>query len=219
MVEDIAHICNRGVDKRKIFNNNRDCSRFRDNLFLLNNIDGKIRTRHENIFDPDIKLPERKKLVEIFKWSLLPNHFHLLLYEVVEGGIVEFVKRLGNAYTKYFNLKNDGRSGYLFQNRAKIIPMQSESYFHYIPVYIDLNCSELISGTARQKLDFLKSYEWSSVKNYYGGDVDDGIINQELFYKIFETNPERYEKDLEGFLGNREMLEVGLQGQSVNLAG
>src|SRR3990167_4319055 len=220
MVEDIAHICNRGVDKRKIFNNNRDCSRFRDNLFLLNNIDGKIRTRHENIFDPDIKLPERKKLVEIFKWSLLPNHFHLLLYEVVEGGIVEFVKRLGNAYTKYFNLKNDGRSGYLFQNRAKIIPMQSESYFPYIPVYIDLNAADLAEGSSRRKLELLKSYEWSGLKNYYGECQDDKIVNKELFYKVFETNPNKYERDLKGFLENRQKLETELRStKGVNLAG
>ncbi|MDP2641971.1 MAG: transposase [bacterium] len=220
MIGDIAHICNRGVDKRKIFNNGRDYSRFRDNLFLLNNVDGKIRTKHKNIFDLNIELFERKKLVDIFKWSLMPNHFHLLLYEVVEGGIVEFVKRLGNAYTKYFNLKNEGRSGYLFQNSAKIIPMQSESYFPYIPVYIDLNCAELRSGTIKQKLDFLKSYEWSSVKNYYDGSLDDGIINKELFYKIFETNPDEYEKDLEEFLKNRDKLELELRElEGVNLAG
>lgn len=220
MIGDIAHICNRGVDKRKIFNNYKDYQRFRDNLFLLNNSEGKIRTKHKNIFDQDIELPDRKKLVEIFKWSLMPNHFHLLLYEMVEGGILEFTKRLGNAYTKYFNIKNDGRSGYLFQDHAKIIPMQDEKHFPYIPVYIDLNTTDLVSGNSKQKLEFLKTYEWSSVKNYYGGSHDDKIVNEELFYEIFETNPTRYEKDLEGFLKNREKLDRELEAEEgVNLSG
>ncbi len=220
MVGNIAHVCNRGVDKRKIFNTNGDYSRFRDNLFLLNNVEGKIRTKHKDIFIADIRLIWRNKLVEILKWSLMPNHFHLLLYEKIEGGIIEFTKRLGNAYTKYFNLKNNGRSGYLFQNSAKIIPMQDEKYFPYIPIYIDLNPTDLISGSVKRKIDFLKSYEWSSVKNYYGEGKDSEIINKELFYEIFETNSIRYEKDLEGFLSDRKKLEMELwEAQGVNLAG
>lgn len=220
MIGDIAHICNRGVDKRKIFNNKENYQRFRDNLFLLNNLEGKIRTKHKNIFGVSTKLPNRNKLVEILKWSLMPNHFHLLLYEKVEGGILEFTKRLGNAYTKYFNLKNNGRSGYLFQNRAKIISIQDEKHFPYIPIYIDLNPADLISGSPKEKMIFLKSYEWSSLKNYYGEKWDDEIINEGLFYKIFEVNFSRYERDLEGFLNNREKLEIELEGaQGVNLAG
>ena len=42
MIGDIAHVCNRGVDKRKIFNDKNDYQRFRDNLFLLNNLEGKF---------------------------------------------------------------------------------------------------------------------------------------------------------------------------------
>jgi len=154
MVGDIAHVCNRGVEKRKIFLDHADYVRFRDNLFLLNNLEGKIRTKHKNIFQANIKLPERDKLVDIFKWSLLPNHFHLLLHETVDGGILEFTKRLGNAYTKYFNTKNEGRSGYLFQNSAKIIKVENNRHFLYLPFYIDLNSAEL---SAVRSIEFLRS--------------------------------------------------------------
>src|SRR3990167_11393272 len=220
MVGDIAHVCNRGVEKRKIFLDHADYVRFRDNLFLLNNIEGKIRTKHKDIFQTNIKLPERDKLVDIFKWSLLPNHFHLLLHETIDGGILEFTKRLGNAYKKYFNTKNNGRSGYLFENSAKIVPMQSESYFAYIPIYIDLNPIDLIPKSSHKKLELLKSYEWSGLKNYYGECQDDKIVNKELFYKVFETNPNKYERDLKGFLENRQKLETELRStKGVNLAG
>src|SRR3989338_5717463 len=133
MVGDIVHVCNRGIEKRRIFT---------DNLFLLNNKNGKIRTV-KNIFET-ASLPKREKLVEVLKWGLLPNHYHLLLYEVVEGGIIEFTKRLGNAFTKYFNTRNEGRSGYLFQNSAKIILINDERQYLYITFYIDINPLDLI---------------------------------------------------------------------------
>ena len=220
MIGDIGHVCNRGVDRRKIFQTQRDYQRFRDNLFLINNCEGKIRTKHEDVFGKGTKLPVRNKLVEIFKWSLMPNHFHLLLYEVVEGGILEFTKRLGNAYTKYFNLKNNGRSGYLFQNSSKIIRAGDEKYFPYIPVYIDLNAADLVSGSFEQKLNFLKSYEWSSFKNYYREMGDEEIINKKLFYDVFETTHELYEDDVLGFLKNREKFKLEFGSiEGVNLAG
>ncbi|MCR4279597.1 MAG: transposase [Candidatus Zambryskibacteria bacterium] len=219
MIGDIAHVCNRGVDKRKIFNNRENYERFRDNLFLLNNIKGKIRTKRKDIFEQRIKLPDRNKLVEILKWSLMPNHFHLLLYEKVNGGILEFTKRLGNAYTKYFNLKVGERSGYLFQNSAKIITIGDEKHFPYLPIYIDLNAGDLVSGDVGKKMKFLKTYEWSSLKNYYGDKEDIEIINPELFYEIFGTSLPNYEKDLEGFLKDRERLENELYLKGVNLAG
>src|SRR3990167_3703185 len=165
MVGDIAHICNRGVEKRKIFLDRRDYSRFVENLYFLNNQKGKLITEKKNIFQTPYLLPKQDKLVEILKWVALPNHYHLLLHEIAEGGILEFTKRLGNAYTKYFNTKNKGRSGYLFQNSAKIIPISKNSQFLYIPIYIDLNSTDLISPNWKNRkdnntqkiLNFLKS--------------------------------------------------------------
>ena len=202
MVGDIAHVCNRGVEKRRIFNDNRDYQRFVDNLFLLNNMSGKVRTV-KNIFET-AKLPKREKLVEVLKWGLLPNHYHLLLYEVVEGGILEFTKRLGNAFTKYFNIKNEGRSGYLFQNSAKIIPMTNDRQYLYIPYYIDINPLDLIFPNRKnisirdnkKALDFLRTYKWSSFKDYFGGGGMEQIINKDLFYELFDVKPAAYEKEL-----------------------
>src|SRR3989344_1086600 len=77
MVGDLAHICNRGVEKRKIFTGEADYFRFVINLLLLNNKDGKIRIRKKNQLEGiEGILSERDKLVEVLKWSLLPNHYH-----------------------------------------------------------------------------------------------------------------------------------------------
>ncbi len=203
MTGDIAHVCNRGIEKRKIFLDKKDYERFTENLFLLNNKSGKVRTK-KDIFSVGVNTTSRDKLVEVLKWSLLPNHYHLLLYEKIDGGILEFTKRLGNAYTKYFNIKNNGRSGYLFQNRAKIIPLTDERQFLYIPFYIDINPLDLIfadrkniSKNDNQKaIDFLKAYEWSSCRDYFGEGNRGIIVNKDLFYEQFDWTPEAYKKEL-----------------------
>jgi len=209
MIGDIAHVCNRGVEKRKIFISEADYFRFVMNLILLNNKDGKIRIQKRNQLEGiEEILSERDKLVEVLKWSLLPNHYHLLLYEVSEGGILEFTKRLGNAYTKYFNTKNKGRSGYLFQNSAKIIPILDNSQFLYMPIYIDLNCIDLLisnwknltNNDPKKIFNFLQSYRWSSFRDYFGKGEFSAVVNMELFYELFDTNEKEYKKDLEGFI-------------------
>ncbi|PIR68508.1 hypothetical protein COU49_00495 [Candidatus Nomurabacteria bacterium CG10_big_fil_rev_8_21_14_0_10_35_16] len=202
MVGDLAHVCNRGIEKRKIFLDQKDYLRFVENLFLLNNKSGKIRTEKDILFK-EVNL-KRDKLVEILKWSLLPNHYHLLLYEKVEGGILEFTKRLGNAYTKYFNIKNKGRSGYVFQNRAKIISITRESQRLYIPFYIDINPLDLIfpdrknipKSKGKKALEFLREYQWSSYRDYFKKGTRQAIISPDLFYDMFDTSPEAYEKEL-----------------------
>jgi putative transposase len=202
MIGDIAHICNRGIEKRKIFLDTSDYERFVENLFLLNNSKGKIRSS-KNIFRAK-KLPEQDKLVEVLKWSLLPNHYHLLLYEKREGGILEFTKRLGNAYTKYFNIKNNGRSGYVFQNHAKIIPITDERQALYIPYYIDINPLDLVFSnrknllptSSKKALEFLRQYEWSSYKDYFGKGEQSLLVSKDLFYELFDIQPGKYEEEL-----------------------
>ena len=97
MVGDVVHICNRGFNKEKIFLEETDFERFVESLYKLNNKSGTLRFRGKDIFSA---LPDQDRLVDILQWSLQSNHYHLLLHEKVDVGIVEFVKRLGKSYTK-----------------------------------------------------------------------------------------------------------------------
>lgn len=202
---DIAHVFNRGVDKRQIFLDEGDYLRFLSSLVLLNNKEGKIRTESKNIFPVSIELASKqKKLVEILRWSLLPNHYHLLISEIEEGGISEFTRRLGNSYTKYFNNKYQ-RSGYLFQNKVQIVPVTENSQMLYLPVYIDLNCIDLRFNDWKQRgrsyhhkemIKFLKSYKWADCGHYFASNPFFNIANHNLFNELFDTNLLKYEKEL-----------------------
>ena len=208
MEGDIFHILNRGMEKGIIFLDKKDYLRFLCCLYKFNNKDTAISFSRDNInflAEP----PKQNKIVEILKWTLMSNHYHLLLQEKVNGGAVEFVKRLGNGYTKYFNIKYS-RSGYLFQNAAKIILIKRIEHFLYLPFYIDANPLELIESqweengpkNIKKSMEFLKSYRWSSYKDYVGIPNFSAIINQDLFWKLFDTNSNQYQKDFTEWLRN-----------------
>ena len=214
MVGDIYHICNRGIRKEKIFDNDSDYFRFVLNLYRLNNKGESLRMyphyKSVNLF------PDQEKIVEILKWTLLPNHYHLLLYEKVDGGVLEFVKRLGNSFTKYINIKR-GASGYLFQNSAKIIQITNNRHFLYIPFFIDLNILDLLKKDISQnkKIEFLKNYRWSSFRDYFNKETSEfsKIIDNDLFYETFDVTSREYMVEIKDFLEDKEYKRL------VNLAG
>lgn len=70
-------------------------------------------------------------------WSLIPNHFHLLL-RTSDVKLATFMRRLLTGYAVVFNLRHN-RSGHLFQNRYKSIICQEDEYLLELVRYIHLN--------------------------------------------------------------------------------
>jgi REP element-mobilizing transposase RayT len=131
------HSYNRGVDKREIFLDKYDYIRFYQSLHLFNSVEPVTNFRLAKIADPSKK---NKKLVEIKAYSLLPNHYHLILKQVHDGGIGEFLRRVGGGYTSYFNEKYN-RSGSLFQGTFKRVHISSEEQMQYVFAYVNENHS------------------------------------------------------------------------------
>jgi putative transposase len=77
-------------------------------------------------------------LVEIICFCLNPNHYHLLVKQISDGGVSKFMHRLGTGYTMHFNDKNK-RSGSLFQGRFKAVHIETNEYLLHLSVYINLN--------------------------------------------------------------------------------
>jgi len=128
------HIYNRGVDKRKIFSNQKDLDRFFQSMIAFNCVE-PVGSLFEQSFQKD-KI--KKPLVKFIAYNLLFNHFHFVLEQVAEGGISEFMKRLLGGYTWYFNKKST-RSGSLFQGTFKSKYIDSDGYLSHISVYVNLN--------------------------------------------------------------------------------
>lgn len=181
------HIYNRGVDKRTIFSDMYDLERFYKGLIEFNVVDpiGSLyenSQRHRGGETATIEIaPE--KLVNIIAFCLNPNHYHLILEQLVDGGISEFMKRIGG-YTWYFNNKYE-RSGSLFQGVFKDVHIDSNEYLLHVSAYVNLNdrVHKLENGASvlvRSK---------SSWKEYVDDGVE-GICDKEVILGQFYSTDE-----------------------------
>ena len=210
VVGKIYHIYNRGVEKRNIFLDDSDRWRFLQGMYLFNDEAtssnllfrlerdkgrANFRTLKEFISDRE---KERKPLVKIMADSLMPNHFHLILEETIEGGISRFMHKLGIGYTKYFNKRHE-RVGGLFQGPFRAVQVDDELYLQYLLVYLNvINPGQLIELKLKEEgvkninaiLKFTREYDWSTHKEYINLR-DSVIIDKGILGEIFDT-PEKY---------------------------
>jgi putative transposase len=191
-IEDhIYHIYNRGVEKRNIFSDDEDYFRFIHNLYEFNDESPVVNVKY--YFNPEkmnVKPPysnrerkPRKLLVEILLFTLMPNHFHLLLRQREKNGIVKFMQKLGTGYTMYFNQKHK-RVGGLFQGRFKAINIEREVHVIHLPHYIHTNPLSLNYGGSTS-IEFLENYRWSSFPDYIGKKNFPSVTKRGFLLKVF----------------------------------
>ena len=97
----IYHVYNRGVEERVVFLDEQDYKVFLYYLKsylsppeLIKNLPNLPTGLKRNI--PKISL---YKEIKLFCYCLMPNHFHLMIKQLTDRAIVEFMRRLTNAYT------------------------------------------------------------------------------------------------------------------------
>src|SRR3989344_9161632 len=169
------HIFNRGVEKRNIFQQVSDYFRFIFCLYELNDkklikMRDRVLERNERKYTGATRVPGRETLVEVIIFCLMPNHYHLVLRQLVDGGISLFMKKLSNSYTGYFNEKYKRRGiGSLFQGRFKAVHVENDKQLTALVAYIFTNPIDLINKNWKEEgasdpqktIKFLKTYRWS----------------------------------------------------------
>lgn len=181
------HIYNRGAAKQKIFFDDVDYRRFVALIFLSNNSENIHLSNLRKYQGPSLTRVFEEKvdyaLVDVYAYSLMPNHFHLVLQQKTNDGITLFLKRVCTAYSMYFNIKHD-HSGTLFQGRFKSSHLDTDPYFKWIFPYVHLNPVSIrepqwqekgIANPGRAK-EFLKNYRYSSFHDYYVGERPERAI-------------------------------------------
>lgn len=205
---EIYHIFNRSVEKIPIFCSQKDYQRALHILHYYSFQSPPLRFSHFNRLTPENReaaiqklTANDQKLVEILAYCLMPNHFHLLIKEVVPNGISTFLRNFQNSYAKYFNIKNQ-RNGALFLAMFKAARIESTEQLLHVLRYIHLNplTSYLIKG-----FEDLDDYLWSSWKTYMrteeGVDLVNRTITEELLptkekFRQFHENQIDYQRTL-----------------------
>jgi len=130
------HCYNHSIEKRISFENPQEYRRFLELLYLAND---EFPLRRDDIgirtFEEVLHIPRGKRLVTIGAFCLMPDHFDLVLQEIREGGITAFMRKIGTAYTLYFNARH-GRVGNLFlkpfQSRHAPTPRSFQHLMSYV---------------------------------------------------------------------------------------
>ena len=181
---EIYHIFNRGVNKGDIFFLDRDYKRFLQTALHYKTKTSKFSYETiSNISNDPVSLRpvgvEKPPRVQIFAYCLMPNHFHFLIKQLVDGGITSFLRQLSNSYSHYVNIKHK-RICPLIQGRFKNILIESQEQFLHVSRYIHLNplVTDLIPD--------LKDYSWSSYLAYIS-DFKDELVDSELILANFKS--------------------------------
>ncbi len=73
---------------------------------------------------------------QCYAWSIMPNHFHLLI-RTGKISLSDLMRKVLTGYAIYFNRRHK-RSGYVYQNRYKSILCQEDVYLLELVRYIHL---------------------------------------------------------------------------------
>ncbi len=206
------HVLNRGVDKRDIFLDDRDYYRFVHDLYEFN--DSNPVLNNSQLFgrrEVGLRYFERRPrdlLLKIPSFSLMRNHYHLLLQISEAENMTKFMRKLNTGFTNYFNERNS-REGALFQGKFKRILIENERQFAHIVVYIQLNPLDYYLPEWRRRalsrreiikcLDFLEKYRWSSHLDYVGKNNFPSVTSRDYFLDFFGSS-KGYTAALENWL-------------------
>jgi len=225
-VGSVLHVVKRGARGLNIVRDDADRWRFLKMLYLLNDShfdkNWVYSKEAKKVFTRPVHWPRRQPIVCIHAFTLMPNHFHLLLGEVVEGGISLFMKRLGQSMTNYFNEKYHEK-GSIFQGSYRSQTVDSDEYLRYVTVYIlAKNTMELFpsGGLVQAQKDFDSAWEWgrsykfSSLRDYATeeGNFTSPIVDPKLIQGIFSPKEfKQFSKDMlfsDKYEPERPVLEV-----------
>lgn len=184
---EVYHVFNLGVEKRPTFTDKNEYDRALMTLDFYRH-EGvsaslaqilKLDCEKRNFFLSQLT-KRGKRLVDILGYCLMPNHFHLLIKQLVNEGISSFVGNFSNSYTRYFNTKHD-RIGHLFQGVFKAVKIEDDEQLIHVLRYIHIN--PVVSSVIRE-ID-IDSYSYSSFPEYLG--IKKGFCNKELILKYFSS--------------------------------
>lgn len=181
--ESYYHIYSRGVNKELIFRSEKDYEVFLSffKRYLGSETQRSSQRKAYPHYSDDIKL---------ISYALMPNHFHLFVYQDEGRSITRLMHSLITSYSMYFN-KEYSRVGHVFQSRYLALRITDEAQLQHITRYIHLNPTDWRTST-HTSLDYFlqkRSAEW---------------VHPEL---VMSQSPQRYLQFMEDYLDRKELLE------------
>lgn len=187
--EDVAetyyHIYARGVNKQKIFLDDNDFVYF---LSLLKRYLSSKYIKSARGED----YPKLYDDIQLLAYCLMPNHFHLLVYQISEKSMTRLMRGVMTAYSLHFNTKYH-RKGHLFESSYRASRISNDQYLLHISRYIHLNP------------DDWQNYPYSSISSYTNAVKRDWVNTDMVLSQ--HSSPQEYIKFLKDYEDQHEDLE------------
>jgi len=161
------HLYNRCVGNRKLFDDDEDYLKF------LSYMKKYLNQAH----------------VHIIAYCLMPNHFHLLLYQCSDRQVFLDMNRLAQCYARFYN-KRHNLKGSLWGNKLQHVCIQNDSYMLRLCAYIHLNPLKAGLVTDLKNWQWSNFLEWISLRkgNLFNSDIRDDYFKNPLQYEEFISN-------------------------------
>ena len=145
--------------------------------------------------------------VKIYHWVIMPNHYHLLLEINEPENISRLMAGLNRAYTHHYH-KAYHTSGFLWQGRFKLQPIQKERYLLACGRYIERN------PVRADIVPEAQDYPYSSARFYCLGELDRVTVEDSVFIQFGLDITQRrisYKEFLRNFDSEEERSFVNLE--------
>ena len=218
---DVAHIILKGVDGNSIFKDIDDYYRGIFSIYEFNNLNpvsikekrriihqlkkvsrGRTSGNSGSLIIEDI----RERMVDLLAFCFMPNHIHLLLKQIKENGVTEFMRKVGTGYGGYINRKYK-RQGHVFQSSFNAVKIKTDEQLEVVFAYIHTNPISLIypdwkklkieNKDFNKTIKFLENYKWSSYLDYIGVKNFPSVTQREFMLELFggENNCKTFIED------------------------
>lgn len=214
------HIYNRGVEKRKIFQDKQDYDIFLSYLeeYLLPKNEKEF---SEKLGDPKLSYKERDKINKVIRlnnfageitllaYCLMPNHFHILIKQKSRDAIDKFMNSIGTRYTMYFNRKYQ-RVGPLYQSTYKAVLVETDAQLLHLTRYIHQNPIKIKYHLSLQgdPLEIPSSYD-----DYLQKRSTDWLDPSKILAYFSNKNPKL---SYIGFMNNAEQSEESIVNLTID---
>lgn len=227
-VGSVMHIIKRGARGLPIVRDDTDRKNFLLILYYLNtqHQDQNWRTTIERTSFPlwPKSWPEREPLIGLWAYTLMPNHFHLIVQEIKEGGIAKFMQRLCGSMSAYANARYNEK-GSLFQGGYKARAVNDDADLRWLASYVMVkNTFELYpGGLSKAVKEFERTWQWgveynfSSMGAYGSGEFPPLIQKEGNLLRIFFKNAHDFKRDSKTMLEEYVQRHVSQEREKITL--
>lgn len=109
-------------------------------------------------FEGLLKQTRQSRPMRICAYSLMPNHWHFVLWPEHDGDLAAFMQQLTTKHVRRWQLhRRRVGYGHVYQSRYKSFPVEEEEYFYRLVRYVERNA--LRAGLVARA----EAWKWSSL--------------------------------------------------------